>query len=105
MQAIESLGPSDATTVVGVIQAADGNMTDQVQKLKEDADDVGDRISKGYLPRRLVWQTLRTMVWPSISYPLSSTTISEEESYKITKSLYFQILPSGGANRNFPTPY
>ena len=105
MQAIEMLGPSNATTVVGVAQAVDGNMTAQVQKLKEDADDVGDRIKKGYLPRRLIWQTLRTMVWPSISYPLSSTTITEEESYEITKSLYFQILPSGGANQNFPTPY
>jgi hypothetical protein len=88
-----------------VAQAVDGNMTAQVQKLKEDADDVGDRIKKGYLPCRLVWQTLRTMVWPSISYPLSSTTITEEESYEITKSLYFQILPSGGANQNFPTRY
>jgi hypothetical protein len=105
MQAIEMLGPSNATMVVGVAQVVDSNMTAQVQKLKEDADDVGNRIKKEYLPRRLVWQTLRTMVWPSISYPLSSTTITEEESYEITKSLYFQILQSGGANRNFPTPY
>jgi hypothetical protein len=80
-------------------------MIEQVRILKEDVDDVGDQINKGYLPRWLVWQTLRTMVWPSISYPLSSTTISEEESYEITKSLSFQILPSGGANHNFPTPY
>jgi hypothetical protein len=103
MQAIEMLGPSNATTVVGVAQVVDGNMMMQVQKLKEDANDVGNRIKKGYLPCRLIWQTLRTMVWPSISYPLSSTTITEEESYEITK--FFQILPSGRANQNFPTPY
>lgn len=101
-QPIELLGPSEATTVVGVIQAVDGNMLEQVQKLKDDADDIGDRINKGYLPKRLVWATIRTMVWPSISYPLSSTTVTDDESYEITKSLYYQMLPSGGTNRSFP---
>jgi hypothetical protein len=106
VQAINNNGPSDATMVVGVAQAADSNMTEQVQKLKDDADDMGDQINKGYLPCRLVWQTLRTMVvWPLISYSMSSTTISDEELHEITKSLYFQILLSAGANQNFPAPY
>jgi hypothetical protein len=105
MQSIERLSPSQATTAVGVIQAADGNMTEQVLALKEAADDVGTRINKGYLPRNLVWQTLRTMVWSSIRFPLASTTISEEESEDITKILYSQLLPSGGANRHFPLAY
>jgi hypothetical protein len=57
MQEIEKLGPSQATTVVGVVQAADGNMDEQVQVLKEAADNIGTRINKGYLPRTLVWQS------------------------------------------------
>ena len=36
--------------VVGVVQAADGNMTKQLQVLKEVVDDIGNCINKGYLP-------------------------------------------------------
>jgi hypothetical protein len=105
MQAIERLKPSQATTVVGVVQAADGNMDEQVQVLKEIADDIGTQINKGYLPRTLVWQSLRTQVWPSICFPLAATMISAEESESITKVLYSQLLPSGGANHHFPLVY
>jgi hypothetical protein len=105
MQALERLNPSQATTVVGVVQAADGNMDEQVQVLKEIADDIGTRINKGYLPRTLVWQSLRSQVWPSICFPLAATTISADESESITKALYSQLLPSGGANRHFPLVY
>jgi phage-related tail fiber protein len=52
-QVIDNICPSDATTVVGVTQAADGNMTEQVRKLKEATNDVGDQINKGYLPPML----------------------------------------------------
>jgi hypothetical protein len=58
IQALEHLTPSAATTVVGVVQAADGNMLDQVAALTAIADDVGNRIHHGYLPKRLIWQTL-----------------------------------------------
>jgi hypothetical protein len=105
MQAIERLNPSQATTVVGVVQAADGNMDEQVQVLKEIADDIGTWINKGYLPRTLVWQSLRSQVWPSIRFPLAATMISADESESITKALYSQLLPSGGANRHFPLVY
>jgi hypothetical protein len=105
MQEIEMLGPSQATRVVGVVQVADGSMDEQVQALKETADDIGTRINKGYLPRTLVWQSLRTQVWPSICFPLAATTILAEESEMITKLLYSQLLPSGGTNRHFPLVY
>jgi hypothetical protein len=88
-------------TVVGVVQAADGNMADQVAALKAIADDMGDQVNQGYLPKRLIWQTLHSMVWPSIQYPLLLMTISDEESEEITKKLYSQLIPSSGANHNF----
>jgi hypothetical protein len=46
------------STIVGVVQAADGNMLDQIAALKAIADDVGNRIRNGYLPKHLIWQTL-----------------------------------------------
>jgi hypothetical protein len=37
------------------------------------------------------------MVWPSVHYPLPAMMIMEEESESITKKLYAQLIPSGGA--------
>jgi hypothetical protein len=58
IQALERLTPSASTTVVGVVQAADGNMLDQVAALTAIANDVGNCIHHGYLPKCLIWQTL-----------------------------------------------
>ncbi len=52
------LGWHCSTTVVGVVQAADGNMLDQVAALKAIADDMGNCIHNGYLTKCLIWQTL-----------------------------------------------
>jgi hypothetical protein len=79
LQALKCLSLLALIIVVGVVQAADGNMVDQVAALKAIADNVGDRVNKGYLPKRLIWQTLPSMVWPSIQYPLLSMTILDEE--------------------------
>jgi hypothetical protein len=54
-----------------VVQAADGNMVDQVAVLKAIADDVGDWVNQGYLPKRLIWQTLCSMAGVAF-YPISS---------------------------------
>ena len=105
MQALKRLGTSQATMVVRVVQATDGNMTKQLQVLKEVADNIGDCINKGYLPQCLVWQTLQMMVYPSISYPLVATMFSEDESTEITKKLFAQLLPSGSANWHYPKPF
>jgi hypothetical protein len=48
LQALKRLAPLVSTTVVGVVQAADGNMLDQVKALKATADDMGNHIHKGY---------------------------------------------------------
>lgn len=105
MQMIENLSPSQATMVVGVVQAADGDMDEQVKVLKAITDNIGACINKGYLPRALVWQSLHSQVWPSICYPLAAMMIMKEESEEITKYLYSQLLPSGGANCHFPLVY
>jgi hypothetical protein len=65
--------------VVGVVQVADSNMDSQVAVLQTIADDVGEHINKGYLPKWLIWQNLQSMVWPSIHYPLPTMMISDEE--------------------------
>jgi hypothetical protein len=102
LQALECLATSELTTIVGMVQAAAGNMLDQVAALKVVADDMGNHIHNGYLPKCLIWQTLQSMVWPSIHYPLPAMTILKEDPEAITKKLYAQLIPSKGANHNFP---
>jgi hypothetical protein len=59
LQALERrLSPSVSTTVVGVVQAADGNMADQVAALKAITDDVGDEVNQGYLQKNYLADSL-----------------------------------------------
>jgi hypothetical protein len=44
LQALECLAPVVLITIVGVVQAADGNMLDQVAALKAIAHNMGNRI-------------------------------------------------------------
>jgi hypothetical protein len=102
LHALEQLSPLALMTVVGVVQVADCNMADQVAALKAIADYGGGWVNQGYLPKRLIWQTLHSMVWPSIQYPLLLITILDEKLEDIMKKLYAQLIPSGSANHNFP---
>jgi hypothetical protein len=45
------------------------------------------------------------MIFPLMGYPLHSTTFTKAKSELITKTLYAQLLPSGGANQNYSTVY
>jgi len=99
---ISQLTPSSPVEVVGVWQTIDGDMSHQVQVLQEKATNLGEMIRKGYLPRNLVWQSFRTMIWPSLRYCLPATTLTQEESDDITNGLYKFLLPSSGTNRHFP---
>lgn len=99
---IRRLEPSEAITVVGVEQALDGNMDEQAAVLEQKANELGEHIKKGYLPRNLVWQSINTMIWPSLRYALPASSLSPEQGDAVTAKLYRAILPSAGTNRHFP---
>lgn len=56
---IKRLEPKEAVKVVGIQQAVDGNMTKQLKVLTKKADDWGDLIKNGWIPRNYAWQGLR----------------------------------------------
>ena len=45
------------------------------------------------------------MIWPSLQYPLPTTSLDEDQSEFITKQLYKMMLPAGGTNQHFPTAF
>jgi hypothetical protein len=104
-QTITRLGASEAVKVVGVHQAMDGNMTEQITALKTKADQWGAKLKSGWLPRRLVHQGSASMIWSSLRYPLPACTLTASQGELITKELYKNLLPKLGANRNYPGAY
>lgn len=99
---VERVEPSTAIKAVGVYQAADGNMVEQLKDLKERANKWGHAIHAGWLPRALAWQAMRRHIWPSLKYPLPATNFTETEGYEITQQFYQAALPSMGTCRSFP---
>jgi len=47
---------------------------------------------------KIFWQSLHTMIWPSLCYPLMVSSISKAAAAGITKKLYKALLPKLGAN-------
>jgi hypothetical protein len=50
LEPIKKLAPDEVVKVVGVIQAMDGNMEEQVKELEEKATLVMKQIQQGHLP-------------------------------------------------------
>ena len=71
-------------------------MAGQLEASKSKADKWAERISTGRIPRKLAWTGLSTHMWPSLRYPLATTTFSEEEGKLVMKELYKALLPKLG---------
>ena len=97
--------PHEPVTVVGVAQSLDGSMSGQVVALRGVADQWAQGIRSGHLSRRDAWLGLKRMIWPSLKYPLTATTLTEKQGAQIMSSLYKVLVPKLGANRGFPNAY
>jgi hypothetical protein len=84
------------------MQALDRNMTAQLETLQKAADQWGEQIRDGWIPRNLARKALNMMIWPSQRYPLPSSNLTEQQGEQIYKVFYRNILPSLGACHNYP---
>jgi len=80
--------------VVGVHQSLLGSMKVQIVSLTEKSDTWATAILQGNLDRKIFWQGLYTMIWPSLHYPLAVSSIHEAAAAAITKKLYKALLPT-----------
>lgn len=99
---VKRMEPDQAVKAVGLYQALDGNMQQQIADLKSRADKWGDAIHAGWLPRRLAWKALNSHIWPSLKYPLPATTFTKKEGESILRHYYQSALPAMGTCANFP---
>jgi hypothetical protein len=102
LQPIPHLESWEAVKAVGVYQAMDGTMSEQIRVLKDKANMWGDKIKVSWLPRDLAHLGKSSMIWAALKCPLPACTIMEKEGETITKELYKCLLPKLGANQNFP---
>lgn len=99
---IRRIEPNVATTSVGVEQTMDGSMKEQLTILAEAVNRWSDAISQGNMPRHIAWAAIRNKIWPSLRFPLASTTLTQQQGRQLMGRLYRHLLPKLGANRNIP---
>jgi hypothetical protein len=100
--AIKWVAATEGITAVGVIQALNGKMKLQVDELQEKADKWANKVKEGWMDPCLAWTCLRSMIWPSLSYPLWVCSISKNQGDAIIVQLYQALLPELGLQQKFP---
>jgi hypothetical protein len=93
---IKRVPASKGITAMGVVQALNGKMKPQVDKLQAKVDEWADKVKEGWMDRRLAWTCLRSMIWPSLSYPLHVCSITKTQGDAIIVKLYQALLPELG---------
>ena len=88
---------------LGVILAPDGNNKDQLAALLDKAEQWADLISTGHLDRKEAWRALNSTILKALEYPLTATTLTQEETTKIFAPIRQAALPASGIVRTFPT--
>ena len=90
------------TRTLGVILAPDGNNADQVAVLVEKAEQWAELITTGHLEREEAWRALTSTILKSLEYPLTATTLTQQETTKIFAPIRKAALPLSGIVRTFP---
>ena len=99
---VKRVPASEGIMVVGVVQALNGKMKPQVDALQEKAELWAKNVKEQWMNRRLAWTCLRTMIWPSLAYPLRACSMTKTQGDAIIMPLYQALLPELGLQKKFP---
>jgi len=94
--------PTEATVAVGLAQALTGSMGAQYKILEDKISQWKLALACGKLPRGLSWRGFRSMIWPSLRYPMAAMTFSPSQGDTLTRQFTTGLLPFLGCVRNFP---
>jgi hypothetical protein len=96
IQEIERVETTEARRTLGVRLAPDGNNEAEIEYLTEQAELWADNVRTNNLDQRYVWQSLTTTIMAKLRYPLTATTMTEDECSSIDKILLQTALPRSG---------
>jgi hypothetical protein len=101
-QTLKHMQPWEAERTLGVRLAPDGNMDAQFAWMLQTARTWAEKIRTGHLPRHLTWQAWKSTIQKTLEYPLTTTTLTEAQCYKLTSVLTQSTLPRIGIMKSFP---
>jgi hypothetical protein len=102
LKLLKRIPASVGIKAVGVIQAMNGKMKPPVNAIKKKADEWADHVKAGWMTRPMAWTCLRTMIWPSLAYPLKVCSMTTTQGDAIIVKLYQALLLELGLQRRFP---
>ena len=97
---IQRIPPNKGIRTLGIRIAPDGNNTDELEYLRSKAKVWKEKIRDGTLPRHLVWESMTTGIFNTLSYPLIATTFTKEECNSIIGPVLWEGLPKAGIVRS-----
>lgn len=99
---IKQLDVGKARRTLGVWQAADGNETKQTKEMKEKASEWARAAARSSLTRSDIVVGIKTSLYPSITYGLMATTLTEDQCKDVFKPIREGALPKAGYSRKIP---
>ena len=96
---LTQMGHDEARRTLGVWQAPDGNEEKQTEKMKEKAQKWSTNIRKGFLSREEIAFGVTTSLYPSITFGMMATALTEEQAKDVFKPIRAQALGPMGYNR------
>ena len=100
LQALKSVAPTEGRMTLGVMIAADGTQTDQLEYMTKKSESWAERMRIGHLPRHVSWHALKTTILKTLGYPLASTCLSEDQCTKALSPALRRGLAASGIVRN-----
>jgi hypothetical protein len=94
---------SQASEMLGVWMAPDGNSTQLVAALKEISIDWSSKFQANSTSATVAWTALHSTISARLKYPLPATTLSEKECTSIMHPTFKVALPKAGIASNVST--
>ena len=99
---LRNKAPSEATEMLGVFLAPDGNNDKQLEEFLSKSKKMQNCLNQGHLCRYEAWTALTRVSTKSLEYPLPAMTFSKHQCRQYMTPLLHSHLPKAGINRNFP---
>ena len=102
---LKRLHSHEASKMLGIFVAPDGNKLDLVNDLKTAAINWGSNMRCGHSTRKEAWTALTTNISAKLKYPLPACTLTEKECKAIMWPALKAALPKSGISSYISTAY
>ena len=104
LNSLKRLQSSEASEMLGVWIAPDGNHRKIVQELRKAALEWGHNVKGSSATKQEAWQALHSNISAKLKYPLPACTLSKRECQSIMAPALQAALPRAGINSSISVP-